>query len=802
MVHVRKHSGYTHRSAAWARSAVLLALLIAPLTLGPASAASAELGPRPETGVLRVLVVDEETGQPLSGTTVRIRQVDRTGITDRDGIVVFEGLAGRSYNVTAQRLGYIDSEEQVAVESDGVATLEIALTSTPLDIAGIVVTGTGRERRAGDVYRPTTSMSGAELQRNLESSVPATLENVPGFAMQYNGPGAASPSIRGMSGDRVLMLEDGNRTGDLYQSGSDHGVMVEPLTAQRMEVVRGPATLLYGSNALGGVVNVIRDDVPRSLPSQVQGTVSSQFESVNDGAGGSVVLLAPAGPLALRGEVSGRNMGSTRTPAGPLDGTDMEAYNASAGASFVADWGYVGGAFRYYDNLYGVPGEFNGELIPGGHPGGVDIDTRRTSGRLRAAITEPLLGFFESVEMQANVTRYVHDEIEGTVGGEQVLGARFDQTTRDVSLLAHHDHTHHDHEGPEIRLEGALGLSYEHRDLWAGGTSPGTRSGEEGTLSAFVFEEFGWEPFRVQAGVRYDHRRTTPETTDSIVVRTRERRISKPVASRSFGSVSASLATLWEVSPEWTVGGSVARSVRNPAIEELFSDGPHLADFSFDIGSPDLDPEVGLGFDLFLRGTRPDLSVELAAFYNRVDGFINYLQTGETVRVIREGVAPRVTPVYEARSDDADFMGAEGRVQWEVLPRTVLDATASYTRAWRRADSDPLAFIPPLSGRVEVRYEGRTFTGSLGINGAAAQDRVPTPVRVGDSTVDPQETTAGYGLLNASVGWRHEGAFLNHSLTLQAKNLTDREAHDHLSRIKDIAPKPGRNLQLTYRVHF
>ncbi len=753
-------------------------------------------------GSLAVTVTDVEDGGPLAGVTVRLRGQDRGAITDASGRVELTNLYVRSYTVRVERLGFAPVDEDVEVREGERTELQVTLARSPIHLGGLVVTGTGRERGVGEVYRPTTSLSGTELQRSLSSNVPETLRFVPGFAVQYNGPGAASPTIRGMSGDRVLMLEDGHRTGDLYSTASDHGVMVEPISAQRMEVVRGPAGLLYGSNALGGVVNVIRNDVPRTRPSSLTGTFSTQFESVNEGAGGGAVVSAPLGPLALRVEATARRAGDTRTPAGTMEQTEMEVYNLAAGASWVPEWGFIGAAARFYDNVYGVPGEFNGELIPGGHPGGVDIEARRTTARFRAAYLQPFFGFFDSAELDGSVTNYLHDEIEGIVGGREVIGARFDQTSIDANLIARHDHTLHEHNGTALRAEGAYGFSFKSRDLWAGGNSPGTRSAKEWAVSAFGYEEFGLEPFRLQVGARYDYQEITPASTDSIRVRTQERRITKPVTARSFGAFSGSISALWDFAPDWTLGASLARSFRNPAIEELYSDGPHLADFSFDIGSPDLEAEVGTGVDLFLRSSRPGLSVELATYYNRVADFIYYLQTGETVRVIRDGVPPRITPVFEARGDDAEFMGMEGRVQWEAVTNLVLDAGASYTRARRIDDSDPLPFIPPLGGSFDVRYEGEPFFGSLGMNFSAAQDRVPRPVQIGELSEKPQQPTSGYGLVNAGLGWRQSRGGLTHSVTLQANNLTDRSYRDHLSRVKDIAPQPGRNLQLTYRVHF
>ncbi len=744
--------------------------------------------------------MDSETGQPLRAVRLTLLEVGRSGSTDAEGRRVFDGLHPGPLTVRASRLGYASETQEVEVLPDEVVTLRVELRPAALEVDGLVVTGTARERGAGEVYRPTSVLSGVELQRNLAASVPQTLQRIPGFSVEFNGPGAASPRIRGMGGDRVLMLEDGGRTGDLYQTASDHGVMAEPLSASRIEVVRGPAGLLYGSNALGGVVNIIRDDAPRTRPASLTGTLSSQFESGSGGVAGAAVLTGPVGPLTLRAETTARSAGDTRTPAGTLERTDMRVFNGSLGLSLVRDWGFVGTAVRHYDNLYGVPGEFQGELIPGGHPGGVDIEARRTTGRFRAEYRRSFLRFFDSGRLDASLVRYLHDEIEGTIAGtdSQVVGACFDQLSGTVDALGRHDH-----ETGRLRAEGTMGFSFQARDLQAGCGSPGTRPGQEWAAALYAFEEFTRGQVRVQAGLRFDYREVTPGRSDSLRVRTDQERITKFVPEqRTFGDVSASLATLWDVSPGWTLGASVARSFRAPAIEEMFSDGPHLADFSFDIGEPDLESEIGTGFDLFLRSDRPDLSVKVAAYLNRVDGYISYLPTGQTRREVRDGLEPWFIPVFEATGEDSDFVGLEGRVQWEFAPRLVADGTLDWTRATRRADSDPLPFIPPLSGSFELRYEGSTLSGSLGFDASAAQDRVPRPIQVGDEMTSPQSPTSGYGLVNAGLGYRGNSGGFTHVVQLQARNLLDNEHRDHLSRMKDVAPQPGRNLSLTYRVLF
>ncbi|TVP78587.1 MAG: TonB-dependent receptor [Gemmatimonadales bacterium] len=777
--------------------------LLAPLVIGmllalcPTSAAAHEPD-RVEQGAVQVEVVDAETGAPLRAARITLVELGRAGSSDADGRRVFEGLHAGPVTVRVTRLGYGTRNVEVDVPADGILTVTVELEPVALEVEGLVVTGTARERGAGEVYRPTSTLSGVELQRNLAASVPQTLQRIPGFSVEYNGPGAASPRIRGMGGDRVLMLEDGGRTGDLYQTAADHGVMAEPLSAERIEVVRGPAGLLYGSNALGGVVNIIRDDVPRTRPSGVTGTLSSQYESVSDGVAGAAVVTGPAGPFTLRLEGTARANDDARTPAGTLERTDMRALNGALGLSLVRDWGFVGSAVRHYDNVYGVPGEFQGELIPGGHPGGVDIEARRTTGRFRAEYRRPFLGFFDSGRLDASAVRYLHDELEGILNGQPIVGACFDQTSWNVDALGRHDHT-----GDRLRAEGTLGLSFQGRDLEAGCSSPGTRSGTEWAVAAYGFEEFTRGPVRLQAGLRFDYRKVTPGRTDSIRVRTDQARITKFVPSeRSFSDASGSLAALWDFRPGWTAGASVARSFRSPAIEEMFSDGPHLADFSFDIGEPALDSEIGLGFDLFLRADRPDLSLELAAYLNRVDDYISYVPTGMTRREVRDGFEPWFIPVFEARGEDSDFMGVEGRVQWEFLPRLIADGTLNWTRATRRQDGDPLSFIPPLSGQAELRWEGRAFSASLGLDAAAAQNRVPRPIQVGDQMEEPQSPTSGHGTLNAGLGWRGDSGRFVHVVQLQGRNLLDREYRDHLSRMKEVAPQPGRNLSLTYRVHF
>ncbi len=766
-----------------------IALLLMGLCF-PVPALSAQEPPS-SLGSLEGMVTDARTGAPLLAAQVRIRELGRGDLSHADGRYSLPRLRPGVYTVLVERVGYAPREEQVEIAAGPPTRLDVQLTPSAIAVAGIVVTGVGRERSVAETYQPTLVLSGEELGRRLSGSLAATLSNEAGIAMQSFGPAPAQPVVRGMSGDRVLILEDGQRPGDLSSTAADHAVGIDPVTAERVEVVRGPAGLLYGSNALGGVINVIREEVPTSVPDGVHGTVTLQGESAARGLSGGAVVRAPLGAgVALRTEASARRSGDVRTPLGTLESTQSEGLTMGSGVSWVPAWGSVGVAYRFYSLAHGLPGEFQGVAIPGAHESGAEAETTRHAARVELA-RRVRLGPFDAVEVEGNFVRYLHDEIELREDGSRTLGARFDQVVGGGTVTGRHRH-----EGVSLRTEGAVGVHGQYRDLITSGSFPGSRSATEVSLAVFGYEELTRDPFRLQVGLRYDWTRADPADRSDIVLG--DRRI--PVRARTFGDVSGSLSLLWESRPGIVVGGSLARAFRTPSIRELYSDGPHLADFSYDVGNPELGSETGLGADLFLRVSRPGVEMEVNAFRNALSGYIYHSPTGEPDPRFRR------FPVFEARGEDAVFQGADGRLQWEALPGVVVDARAGYVRAHRTGSADePLPAIPPLSGGIESRWERGSLTLTLGWEGGARQDRVPSPI---PSPIDegevliPERPTPGYGVVEAGAGYRWSGGGRLHSVHLGVENLFDREWRNHLSRIKDVAPEAGRNVRLLYRVTF
>jgi iron complex outermembrane receptor protein len=754
---------------------MLMAGLCLPLSLAEASlpGGGAGAGVPADTVLIRGQVLDAATGVPLPGAQVRIVELNRSDLTHEDGGFHFSRLAGGRYTVVVERMGYRRATRVVDLQSADSTFLRIPLEFSALELPGFTVTGVAGQRLSEDISRATTVLGGQELARKLDATIAATLDGQPGVTMSSTGPATARPVIRGLGGDRILILEDGERVGDLSSSGPDHAVAIEAATAKQIEVVRGPAALLYGSNALGGVVNVIREEIPTSLSDMLHGSITLQGQSVNRGGSGGGYVTGSSGPIAYRFEGSARTAGDLRTPLGILENTQTRTYNLSAGGSWVGERGYAGLAYRFYDSGYGVPGhghhhggeDDHDDHSDHDHADGVSIEMRRHTIR-GSALRRPAGGFFTAIEVDGSFSDYYHRELEGA--GE--VGTEFNQKSGAGGLLARHGSW-----GPFS--SGAIGIQGQWRDLEVGGELVAPPASEH-NLAGFVIQEIDLHPVRLEFGGRYDWRRITPREMELEVD-------IGDVRTRTFGSISASAGAVYDFGGGVGVGASVARAFRTPDLTELYSQGPHLATYSVEIGNPDLGAETGLGTDLFLRVTRDRVKGELAAFRNAISHYIFPRQTGETD--MATGL-----PIYRFAGEDAVLTGLEGGAEWSLTNRLVLDGSASYVRGTLTGTDEPLPLIPPLSGRVGVRYETPGYFVGAGAKVASRQDRLG----------EFEETTAGYTVLEAMAGYRFVALGRAHTLTLRADNITDQVYRDHLSRIKDLMPQPGRSISLLYRVNF
>ena len=562
--------------------------------------------------------VTDSAGAPLANANVIVAEVARATTTNAQGEFVLRGLPAGEYHLSVTRIGYAPGHLVVRVPVEGQdVRVRIALMSTPLRLSSVIVsaspTGTETER----LTQTAIELSGRALARSLGSSVASTLAQEPGVSQRFGGPAATMPVIRGLTGDRILVLQDGDRSGDLASSSGDHSVSVDPLAAQRIEVVRGPASLLYGNNALGGVVNVISNDIPTSVPTHLEGNVGSQSESVTPGgavSAGITTGLGARGALAVRG--GWRDMGSLRTGgATSLDGTDARAINASLGYGFVGEHANAGIAVKAYDFNYGIPFE------PGDPEAGIRIDGRRTAVSARSGVRLPRAAL-PYLRIETTAQDYTHDEIEP----DGAIGTNFQLRTQTLNAQA---------STAFGRFKGAVGFQGLFKQYSATGAEALTPAANSSGLGAFLYQELPLHlkddgrddadhegEAQLQFGARWD--------SYSIVSRTGDPKFG-PGRTTDFSNASGSLGISVPVGPVFTLSGSVARAFRAPSVEELYSNAFHAALGTYDLGNAALEAETSSGAEAIVRARSSRVSAQFSVYVNRVANYVTPDVVGDTL---------------------------------------------------------------------------------------------------------------------------------------------------------------------------
>ena len=736
------------------RAVVLCALALALCLAPPRHGLSAQ------TGALGGRVIDAESSHPIGWVNIVIEGLKRTQVTDADGYFLISFLPPGEYVLQTLHIGYHDARFQVQVAVGDTTRFDLKMGTRLLQVPGVFVVG---DRPIARLQEPEIVFSGRKLRQNLSRTIAETIDYEPGIAQRTMGPAPARPVLRGLGGDRLLVLEDGERTGDLSATSSDHAVAIEPMTTERIEIIRGPQTLLYGSNTLGGVVNVVRNAVPTERPAALGGSMFWQGESVNGGLSGGLALTRPLGPLTLRLDGSLRNARDMATPRGTLANTGIRTDNTAIGLSLVRTWGHVGLAGSLYESNYGIPPD-----PLGGHPQGVSIDLERQHIEVRGEVLNGS-DWVKRLEMHHTYARYQHGEFEAT----GALGLEFGVVTHNSSVLARLNPV-----GPFEN--GAFGLWYEYRDYVAAGLNY-TPPSEEYAGALFTYQEWAHAPWAINVALRLDGRRVQPRQA-------RESRTVGRIQRRDFSGLSGGLSTHYRASQSLALGTTLMRTYRAPGIEELFSEGPHLAAYAYEVGNSALDSERGVGLEGFVEYHHERGQLHLALFRNAIDGYTYPRNSGEP------SLRRADLLLYQMVGERVVMHGAEAGLDWRLARRLKTVATISYVRGrLTNRQDEPLPRVPPLQGRISLDYEPmEALRTTIALRLATDQQR----------TGPFESPTGGYRVLDLSGQYyRHWGENL-HTFVLTVENVTDAVYRKHLNRVKDILPEPGRNVRLLHKVYF
>lgn len=650
-------------------------------------------------------------------------------------------------------------------------------------------------------------LTGADLVRDLRPQIGDTLAKLPGVSATSFSPGASRPVLRGFQGERIRVLTDGIGSIDVSNTSADHAVTIDPLTAERIEVLHGPAVLLFGSQAIGGAVNILDRRIPRAVPDEPVhvDAIATYGSAANERSiGGAVDVPLGAGFVAhvdgshrnsddmeiggyllspeLRAEqreiaaeeaAEGHAEEAAEAAAladfrGLIPNSATETTTAGAGLALIRDGGNLGVSVSWFDSAYGVPSRPGAEHHhaeeapedPDAHAHGeefVTIGLEQIRADARGEI-EVDSGFIDKLRVRLGYADYEHTEFEGdevgTVFATEGVEGRFELVQAERG-----------------GWRGVLGGQFFTRDFAATGAEAFVPPNRSSQIGLFGLQEFTLGDVELEGALRFEHSAVEAD----IVNLTRE-----------FDAVSLAAGASYELAPQVKLGFSVSRSERAPSAEELFSNGPHVATQAFEVGDPSLAKEKSWGGELYARAEADDYKLSAAVYTNQFDDYIFQAATGEE----RDDL-----PVFQYFQRDASYYGFEvsasatvaetGNVRWLV------DGVADYVRA-DIEEGGPVPRIPPLRILAGVEAQMDKFDARLESEWVADQNR----------TAAFENSTDGHTLVNASVSWRPWGRDNPTALILSANNIFDVDARRHASFTKDFVPLAGRDFRLAARFSF
>ncbi len=682
------------------------------------------------------------------------------------------------------------------------------VNAPPVNQRDIIVTAP-LQTSERDVLQGTTVLTGQELTRQLRPTIGETLARQPGVSATSFGPSASRPILRGFQGDRVRVLTDGIGSIDVSNTSVDHAVIIDPLLAERIEVLRGPTALLYGSSAVGGVVNVIDTRIPRTVPEngyRVNG-IGTYGSAANERSGGMAGDVAVGQHLVLHADGSYLKSGDLRTggyilsrdqraqalataaqtvdpnEADPIDyaasaalkgklpNTQSETWTAGAGASIITDTGSLGISYSHYDSLYGVPVRY--ATLPGQEQEAPRLDIVQNRVDLRGEI-DTGGDVLSKIRVRIGQASYRHFELEE----DNSVGTAFYS------------------KGLEGRLEvvqanrggwqGASGVQFYNRIFDVVGDEAFLPKNETNQTGLFTLQQYESGRFRAEGGLRY-------EITD-LAARTSADDLRFFRGSQSYHAISGSLGTSYGVTDGVRIGLNASRTERAPSAEELFANGAHAGTQAYELGSADFRLEKSWGLEGTLHAHGDGFSFDASAYYNWFSNYISENRVDPSVCQAAATPSGRIVdlPCFQYQQADARYYGVEANasVRLARIGGYVInaDALGDYVHA-NIVDDGPVPRIPPMRVLGGLEAQGDRVNGRIEVEHVFDQNRIAAF----------ETPTSDYTMVNASIGLSPFGKDGKTSLLLSANNLFDVNARRHASFLKDFAPLAGRDFRATLR---
>ena len=706
------------------------------------------------SGTLKGTVTLDTSGKPVHNVAVTIIQLKRATETDDNGQYEFKNVPPGTYDVVAHLDRVPDVVQTVQIGAGQTATADFLIR---LRVVGeqITITASGEGQTSFNSIQSVTSLTAVELAEKNPQSLGDALDHELGVAKRSFGPGTSRPVVRGFDGERVLILQDGNRIGSLgFQSG-DHAEPIDVLNLEKLEVVKGPATLLYGSSATGGVVNAITGH--ESAHPGLRGYFTGIGGTNNYQAGGSAGVEFGMKNWLFWGSGGGQRAGDYDTPIGRITNSYTREGNGAGGLGYYPAKGFLSLDYTFDKRRYGIPFDPAEE-----DPEIVFLNPRRHSIRLNGGLRD-LDSFVSGAQFSLQYNDYQHQEINAA---ENIINTQFNNKTFNYRGVFD--------EQKSGKWSGSFGFWGMHRDYTSSGEEALAPPTKQNAFAVFALEKLDFEHIGFQFGGRFEHNGYNPEQI-----------LARPTPDRSFDGFSGAVGMRI---PTWRGGAFVANfshSYRAPALEELYNLGPHGGNATFEIGDPQLKREQSDAIDVSLRHSSNRVRAEWNYFYYRIKDFIFLAPTGAVDD--ESGLL-----IANYTQGNSRYTGTEAKFDVGLHQNIWLRSELDYVNAKLTATNTALPRIPPLRGRIgiEATYKAFRF--------------YPEAVMSKDQNlVFPTETrTAGYTTFNATASYTIAQQHLAQIISVTGFNLGDRLYRNNLSFIKEFAPEIGRGVRLTYTVRF
>jgi len=706
-------------------------------------------------------VLDEDS-VAIANATVSIPALSLMTTTDRSGTFAVSDVPKGTYMIKFQRVGYDDASRSIDVSSDSTFIL-IIMRGNFVTLRGVTVTAKPQPSSVTNSSQAVSVVQGSQLLENVGSSVGSELSDLPGVSMVHSGPFSEKPVIRGLGYQRVLILEDGER--HAYQSwDDDDSPGIDALSMKQIEVVRGPNSVLYGSDALGGVVNFIHDDgtIGNSDSSAMRGDVLLNGFS-NNTEGAAHLGLSGVTPLArYYADMTVKGAGDVQTPRGVLPNTGASEANFEGSVSTDRNWGNIFLGYSQFDQ--------DREILPVGDDSGGTPYQHTVHDRLWVSYKSqpvPLQVSFDGVLQQNDAAEYEDDDDPSP---ENHL--RLQSLSLDAKLYYNQSDNNY----------GTVGVSSSEEQNATLGPEPVIPAYRQVTAAAFLFDDYRIRALDVSAGVRYDYR--TLKTSGNAV-------LNLIGQTRTYQAVTGSLGLLWHALEDISFGVDIGSGWRSPNVEELFINGLQEGSFMYKLGNPNLVPEQSFSTDFIARITGSVVEGEISAYYNRISRYIFLGPTGEIDSA--SGVMK-----YDEQQANATLTGIDEQLSGEITAQTTLTIGGDFLLARNDDVGTWLPLTPANRLTFELKYDfPSTFFVTEPYCSAGAH------VVFDQNRIDPTETrTPGYTIFN--VGFGGTAMVFDRAVNIYCKidNLLNRAYHDNMSLYKSYAFEPGFDFSMTINVPF